>query len=220
MFCFFCWITSSAVMSYIWIFSMLTHRRLFYRLVQGTSWKRACAFGEILRLWPLGNFEYSNSWRPSFHDSFPFVLRNYQLELPNKPRDIQSNEWGEENENRKLKKENDWRRSSVCFFSKGTDACVGQWCVKLRIKTWWKMFLWLLNRPVITWFCPLSCLSLSLLFFSLFLTKKTKQNKNLFRLSLAGSLTRSSRLLLPVQVCSYSPATHLNRPSPIQEKMV
>lgn len=42
------------------------------------------------------------------------------------------------------------------------------WCgllwpvlVKLRIKTWWKMFLWRLNRPVITWF-SLSVVPLSL----------------------------------------------------------
>jgi hypothetical protein len=57
------------------------------------------------------------------------------------------------------------------------------WCgllwpvrVKLRIKTWWKMFLWRLNRPVITWFSlSVVPLSLSLLLW------------NLFRLSLVDS---------------------------------
>jgi hypothetical protein len=48
--------------------------------------------------------------------------------------------------------------------------------VKLRIKTWWKMFLWRLNRPVITWFSlSVVPLSLSLLLW------------NLFRLSLVDS---------------------------------
>ena len=57
--------------------------------------------------------------------------------------------------------------------------------VKLRIKTWWKMFLWRLNRPVITWFSL--CRASSLFFLKSLLTVNS----------------RSSRLLVPIAVPIY-----------------